>query len=116
MRWPAVPDLIYSDRVKARAVTWNTKDKAGGRVPVPGAWSTEAYRCSITATSVDQAVTRGEQSIVTHHVTADSRLGNIRDQLLWMETEAILTIVGIEPAGDIDGRLWVHYTQEFLSQ
>jgi hypothetical protein len=114
--WPTVPSLIYTDRVKVRTVTWETKDRAGGRVAIPESWSSETYPCSVSASSVSESVTSRDQTVVTHVVTADTRLANLRDQLQWQETGGILTITGIEPAGDANGRLWNHYTQEFLAQ
>ncbi len=116
MPWPAVPDLIYTDRVKVRTVTWDTKDRAGGRVPSYGEWSGATYRCAVSASYVSEAQTSSSQSVVSHVVTADRRLANLRDQLRWQETGGILTITGIEPAGDGNGRLWNHYAQEFMSQ
>ena len=58
------------------------------------------------------AIHSRENMIVTHVVTCNSRLGYLRDQLQWQETGAILTIVGVEPAGDATGRIWNHYCEE----
>jgi hypothetical protein len=116
MSWPRIGDDIYTDRVKARVVTWETKDRAGGRVPSYGAWSATTHRCLVTAVGVAEAPTSASQSVVTHCVTADVRIANLRDQLQWQETAGILTITGIEPAGDANGRIWNHYASEFLSQ
>jgi hypothetical protein len=115
MPFPSVPNLIYTDSVRVRVVTWETKDRAGGRVPTYGSWSGDTYRCSVSASGVTEAPTSTAQSIVTHIVTADSRLAGLRDQLQWQETDGILTIIGIEPAGDGNSRLWNHYCQEFVS-
>lgn len=116
MAWPVIPDLIYTDRVKVRTVTWDTKDRAGGRVQSASAWSGSTYRCSVSATSVTPAQMARDQVIITHVVTADTKIGNLRDQLQWQETGGVLTITGIEPAGDANGRVWEHFTEEYMAR
>ena len=111
MPWPGIPPLVYTDSVKARAATWS-KDAAGGRVPTYGAWG-GSVACSVSAASAVQAQQHSrENMIVSHVVTSNARLGYLRDQLLWAETGAILTINAVEPAGDGTGRVWNHYAQE----
>ena len=119
MPFPSIPiDLIFSDTVQARSVVWvnpggtPSKDAAGGRKAVPGPWSC-SFNCAVSAAgAVDVANHSRENMIVTHVVTCSTRLGGVRDQLLWSETGAILTIVGTEPAGDNTGRIWNHYVEE----
>lgn len=112
MPWPAIPPLIFTDFVRARAVAWAMKDSAGGRLPTPSAWGSPVA-CSVSAAGAnDVAVHSRENMVVTHVVTCKSRLGHLRDQLQWQETMAILTIVGVEPAGDGTGRIWNHYCEE----
>lgn len=112
MPWPSIPSLIYTDSVKVRTVTWS-KDHAGGRQPVNGAWSGKVFPCSVSAASASQQVQHSREGmVVSHVVTSDARLGYLRDQFQWQETGAILTIVAVEPAGDGTGRIWNHYVQE----
>lgn len=112
MPWPAIPTLIYTDAVSPRAVSWATKDRAGGRVPTPGSWG-PAVACSVSAASAAAVQIHSRDGfVVTHVVTCNDRLGNYRDQLRWEETGAILTITAVEPAGDGTGRIWNHYADE----
>ena len=112
MGWPAIPPLIYTDAVAPRSVTWATKDRAGGRVPTPGAWGAPVA-CSVSAASASAVQIHSRDGfVVSHVVTCDSRLGNYRDQLQWQETGAILTITAVEPAGDGTGRIWNFYCDE----
>ena len=111
MAWPGIPPLIYTDSVKARSATWG-KDAAGGRVPTYGSWGS-AVDCSVSAASAIQVQQHSRDGmVVSHVVTANTRLGYLRDQLQWQETDAILTIVAVEPAGDGTGRIWNHYAEE----
>ena len=112
MGWPTIPPLIFTDSVKVRTVTWEGKDAAGGRMPTVGAWGSE-HECSVSAAGAnDVAIHSRENMVVTHVVTCLDRLGSLRDQLQWQETGAILTIQGVEPAGDGTGRIWNHYCEE----
>ena len=111
MPWPMIPPLIYTDSVQHRAVTWS-QDRAGGRVPSYGSWGA-SVSCSVSAASATETAQHSRESmIVSHVVTCNTRLGYLRDQLLWAETGAILTIVSVEPAGDGMGRVWNHYAEE----
>ncbi len=112
MAWPHIPNLIYTDAVRVRTVTWPTKDAAGGRVPTTGGWG-EAVLCSVSAASAqDVELHSRENMVVSHVVTSNGRLGYLRDQLQWQETGAILTISAVEPAGDGTGRIYNHYCDE----
>ncbi len=113
MGWPNIPRLIYTDAVSVRRVAWAQDAIKGRQAAYPDGWSGESYECSVSAASADDQVRHSrENMIVTHCVTCNTRLGSIRDQLLWAETGAVLTIVGVEPAGDGTGRVWNHYTEE----
>lgn len=114
MPWPTVPEsLLYTDLVKVRTATWGTHDKAAGRTVTYGDWSTDVYPCTVAGASAkDVTIHSRESALVTHVVTASTRLGYVRDQLQWQETDAILTIVGVEPTGDANSRAWNHYVEE----
>ena len=112
MAWPHIPDLIYTDEVRVRSTSWTTKDAAAGRQPTYGAWSDYSDASVSAAGANDIAVHSRESMTVSHVVTCNNRLGYMRDQIQWAETGAILTIVGVEPAGDGTGRIWNHYVTE----
>ena len=113
MAWPRIPSLIYTDQVAVKPVISWGKDAAGGRVPTYATSWSVPYDCSVSAAGAnDVAIHSRENMVVTHVVTCNSRLGYIRDQLQWQETGAILTVIGVEPAGDAEGRIWNHYCEE----
>lgn len=112
MGWPHIPTLIYTDFVRVRPASWAMKDAAGGRVPTYGGWSAYVAASVSAAGADDVAIHSRESMVVTHVVTCNERLGYIRDQIQWAETGAILTILSVEPAGDGDGRIWNHMTEE----
>ncbi len=94
-------------------MTWAGHDKAGGRSSITSDWGGAAFPCSVSAASATQQAQHSREGmIVSHVVTCNDRLGYLRDQLMWMETLAILTIVAVEPAGDGTGRIWNHYCEE----
>ena len=111
MAFPRIPRVIFMDQVKSRSGSFS-KDATGGRVLAEGAWG-QSVRCSVSAAGASDVETHSrENMLVSHVVTSYARLGYIRDQLQWQETGAILTIVGVEPAGDGEGRIWNHYCEE----
>ena len=111
MAWPTIPALIYSDSVRARTASWS-QDPSKGRLASYGAWGRPAP-CSVVAASSEEAAAHSRESmVVSHKVVCDTRLGYLRDQLLWDETGATLTIVSVQPAGDRTGRIWEHFCEE----
>jgi len=111
MPWPRIPTLVFTDSVRFRSSSW-TKDQAGGRVLAEGPWG-PIVSCSVAAAgATDVELHSREGMVVSHVVTTIFRLGYLRDQLWWQETGAILTVMGVEPAGDGRGRVWNHYCEE----
>lgn len=112
MPWPLIPRVIYTDTVTPVTISSWTKDAAGGRVPVFGSQG-DPVSCSVSAASANDTAQHSRESmVVSHVVVSNSRLGYLRDHLLWEETGAILTIVSVLPAGDAGGRIWEHYCEE----
>ena len=114
MAWPSIPYLILTDSVRAVPVTGWTGDAAGARVPAYGAASAP-IPCSVTTHGAETAGDHRRQGMKsTHTVTFVADPGvPIRSQLLWAEGNRTLTVVGIVPAGDANGRIWEYECEEW---
>ena len=115
MGWPFIPDLIMTDWTAWRKVaSWST-DKALGRVPTYGPEG-PAVPCAVDTSSASMVDAHGRQAmVVQHRVTfreADFPGLHIRDQGTWFEGCKTLTVTGIEPIGDANGRAYVVTCEE----
>ncbi len=115
MPWPAIPTLIFTDSTTWQRITSWTTDKVAGRVPVYGA-VTQPLTCSVAPTSAQMVDSHGRESLVVQHmVTFDAATFpnlHIRDQGTWIEGGKTLSVIGVEPEGDANGRIYVVTCEE----
>jgi hypothetical protein len=115
MPWPSIPTLIFTDSTTWQKVTSWTKGKVADRKPVYGPVS-QPITCSVAPTSAQMVDAHGvEVMVVQHQVTFDAASFpglHIRDQGTWLETGATLAVIGVEPEGDANGRIWVVTCEE----
>lgn len=112
MGWPTFPGTIAEDAVKVRRAVVTQDASRGRRYSYPKGWEPTNYAVAVvpaTAEEVDQFSREGE--VVRFNVVSAIKLGEYRDQLLWIEMNMLLTIVSILPSGSITGRTWDHHCE-----
>lgn len=115
MPWPTIPMLIFTDSTSWQKVSSWTTGKVADRVPSYGAMG-PPLPCAVETISADTIDAHGRQSmVVEHRVTFDASTFpglHIRDQGVWIEGNKTLTVKGVEPAGDANGRIYVVTCEE----
>jgi hypothetical protein len=91
-----------------------SQDASGGRTVAYGAWEPTVLGASIAAVTlktanIQQFAREGE--LIKYTVTMNIRL-SYRDQILWLETGDILTVVRAMASGTRSSRTWDHLCEE----
>lgn len=110
--WPTATGDAGSDQVLVRHPVRGQGPSGGRTVSYPEAWESDALSATVKAVrgnEVDQFSREG--TVISYKVTMNVRLA-FRDQVFWVETGDILTVIAAVASGTRAARTWDHMCEQ----